>query len=315
MNGLLQRLAARAVGEVAVASPRLKPLYGGEAMAQVGSARETGVDEVFGIDGDSLTPRASRASSRQPATHPPESDAGRLSADMHPPAPRNTLRSEGAVPIHADELTAPLLRSTSDPSTELPGLAPAPSPARTARTDSLMQVDQPPLADLIAPELTPVPPKKVPISDDGLRNEVSANRMNEARSAQPIAQATSRPPTESPPPRAKPGDVEPRHSDEAKAPISLIAKAAAEPFAAPLRVAEPISSLTDRGIGKLAQAQPVAARQAKVDAAPNTVNVTIGRVEVRAGQAPAPAPSPKRGAPPLTSLDQYLSRRNRGAGA
>jgi hypothetical protein len=40
-----------------------------------------------------------------------------------------------------------------------------------------------------------------------------------------------------------------------------------------------------------------------------TINVTIGRVEVRAIQSPAPAPKPARPAPPKLSLDDYLQKR------
>jgi hypothetical protein len=183
-----------------------------------------------------------------------------------------------------------------------------------------MKADQPTLADLSALAPTPLQPTAVPVGEARLQIEAGANRLNVNSSARSIAQEASAPQPGSSA-RAAHVDDESRHRDETLAPSAQNAKPRTElsptplPAASARRASEPISSLTDRGIGKLAQAQPVAARQAKVDATPNTVNVTIGRVEVRAVQAPAPAPSPKRGAPPLTSLDQYLSRRNRGAGA
>ena len=41
-----------------------------------------------------------------------------------------------------------------------------------------------------------------------------------------------------------------------------------------------------------------------------TINVTIGRVEVRAIQSAAPAPKPAKSAPPKLSLDDYLQKRD-----
>jgi len=43
---------------------------------------------------------------------------------------------------------------------------------------------------------------------------------------------------------------------------------------------------------------------------PPTINVTIGRVEVRATQAPQPAQRRAESASPRMSLDDYLRRRN-----
>jgi hypothetical protein len=53
--------------------------------------------------------------------------------------------------------------------------------------------------------------------------------------------------------------------------------------------------------------------QRRTEAAP-TIRVTIGRIEVRAMMAPAPAlpAEKKRAAPPLLSLNEYLRRRARG---
>ena len=59
-------------------------------------------------------------------------------------------------------------------------------------------------------------------------------------------------------------------------------------------------------------ARQSAARDAprpSVESAP-TINVTIGRVEVRATQAPTPAPRRSEGAAPRMSLDDYLRRRS-----
>lgn len=44
-----------------------------------------------------------------------------------------------------------------------------------------------------------------------------------------------------------------------------------------------------------------------------TINITIGRVEVRAIHSSAPAPNPAKPAPPRLSLDDYLQKREGGA--
>lgn len=53
------------------------------------------------------------------------------------------------------------------------------------------------------------------------------------------------------------------------------------------------------------------ARRERAEVAP-TINVTIGRVEVRATQTPAPAPRRAETAAPRMSLDDYLRRRRNG---
>lgn len=59
------------------------------------------------------------------------------------------------------------------------------------------------------------------------------------------------------------------------------------------------------------QAAAREAQRERAQAAP-TINVTIGRVEVRATQAPAPAPRRAETATPRMSLDDYLRRRRNG---
>jgi hypothetical protein len=44
-----------------------------------------------------------------------------------------------------------------------------------------------------------------------------------------------------------------------------------------------------------------------------TIRVTIGRVEVRAVQSPAPTPKPAKARPPKLSLEDYLRKRERGS--
>ena len=65
--------------------------------------------------------------------------------------------------------------------------------------------------------------------------------------------------------------------------------------------------------GPTGQAPP---RRAQLDDEPaHTINVTIGRLEVRATQAPPPpAPKEERAGPPVMSLDEYLRQRRDGGG-
>lgn len=60
------------------------------------------------------------------------------------------------------------------------------------------------------------------------------------------------------------------------------------------------------------QAAPPATKEASTQAAAPTIQVTIGRVEVRATPLPAPAPKRPRAKPPVMSLDEYLRQRNQG---
>jgi len=59
-------------------------------------------------------------------------------------------------------------------------------------------------------------------------------------------------------------------------------------------------------------AAPPATKEAPAPEAAPTIQVTIGRVEVRATPPPAPAPQRPRAKPPVMSLDEYLRQRNRG---
>ena len=78
--------------------------------------------------------------------------------------------------------------------------------------------------------------------------------------------------------------------------------------------------LTERGPTRLGLAEgltgPRLPRRAQLDDEPaHTINVTIGRLEVRATQAPPPpAPKEERAGPPVMSLDEYLRQRRDGGG-
>jgi hypothetical protein len=115
---------------------------------------------------------------------------------------------------------------------------------------------------------------------------------------------------------ARPAALAPAPPDQPR-PASKQTSSAAAVMAwhAPRRQADsaPMSAVTDRRGGP-AMAPPLAASRATAE--PRTVNVTIGRVEVRAVAPTTPAKSaPPRNAQTPTPLDQYLHRSNRGGRA
>ena len=69
-----------------------------------------------------------------------------------------------------------------------------------------------------------------------------------------------------------------------------------------------------RVIRQVERGRPASSQSSKPDdRAERTINVTIGRVEVRAaGQPAAPAPKKRRSEPPVMSLDEYLRQRRDG---
>ena len=64
----------------------------------------------------------------------------------------------------------------------------------------------------------------------------------------------------------------------------------------------------------LRQTTPAPAEAAARPEPTSTIQVTIGRIEVRATPPPAKPPSEKRSAPPVMSLDEYLRRRAKAGG-
>jgi hypothetical protein len=59
---------------------------------------------------------------------------------------------------------------------------------------------------------------------------------------------------------------------------------------------------------------PISAEPTAPPKLESIVQVTIGRVEVRATPAPALLPQKERSAPPVMSLDEYLRQRAQGGG-
>jgi hypothetical protein len=71
-----------------------------------------------------------------------------------------------------------------------------------------------------------------------------------------------------------------------------------------------VRSSPARPIASISSRPPALSRSLPIESA---INVTIGRVEVRATLPPVAAPAPRRNAP-IVSLDEYLRQRAKGAG-
>lgn len=122
----------------------------------------------------------------------------------------------------------------------------------------------------------------------------------------------SAPPTIAPPPAVRSRHVDSSlQSSEATPPLR--ANPAETPVTRPARAPEPAANvIAQPRITRSMEAKVSAevAMSEAVEAAP-VINVTIGRVEVRAAQAPAAPRQQSRSAPPM-SLDDYLRRRAGG---
>jgi hypothetical protein len=180
-----------------------------------------------------------------------------------------------------EETRLPLQSSPEEPS---PGLRPAP----LQQEAGLKSVSMPELVPLPRDRAAPPPPAPVPADEP--RNE-------NAPIAVPPAAARLEAPAPEPAAPASPGERSPQ-PESPPAPPRLELK----PILAPAPL-----------VG-----QPERPREAPVPPAVEpapVVNITIGRIEVRAAPPKTDALARKaRSAPPVMSLEEYLKRRNGGRG-
>ena len=341
MSGYLQHLAARALGQATVAKPRLTPLFGDAPVDPIDAIRTA----PFEAPAESLesepTPVVERSLPRQAVL------ATRQTASM-----TETQASPAAADLPTQSLAA--ARDQSAPVASMPlfdleaavdALPPARTPERpmTARSPVVSrQLPSPPADELRHHD-------ERPVNGDG------DHRQNRSQpGATGIAATISATATDSRQPRtvrAEGLDRLDSTSDSAVVPVRGSAMGT-QPVAANgavralnrvgelrglsapgvgaswpatpaaqvqevrvVRVAAPMSSITERSGGSIATPALAARPQSRLDDAPATVNVTIGRVEVRAISPAQPTTKPPRAGSSPTSLDQYLSRSNRGARA
>jgi len=215
-------------------------------------------------------------------------EAGVETEAQAPVDARSQGRREQAAPAPLDA-PAPASR-LSPPPEKTPGVLPAP-PA------SLAVASQPAAGPRSAPALPPEPP---PPSQPAPAPLASMITVEAAREGPPLAvQPAARRPEAPGPEAASPlGDHAPR-PESPPAPPRLELKpvlAPPPPPGQPERLPQP--------------PQPPASEPAPV------VNITIGRIEVRAAQPanPEAAVRKTRSTPPVMSLEEYLKRRNGGRG-
>ncbi|MEK8033828.1 hypothetical protein AACH06_23640 [Ideonella sp. DXS29W] len=201
-------------------------------------------------------------------------------ARPEPPSPRETLRVD-----------ATLARST--PATPATPHAPPARPVHDSRHGNASApmlasppLSPPPLARAQAESAAPAA-AAVPARQGGNADHAFAPRPQRDAAPAPQGQPTS----------------------SVRAPRTPLLQAPPMP---PLRRPEPAQPA--RAMARAARQSPSTAAQAATPReAPAPVQVTIGRIEVRAVTAPAP-PAPSRRAAPRLSLDQYLRERHGGRG-
>lgn len=208
--------------------------------------------------------------------------------DHHPPRPSNV----GVTPVNARPADADL-----DSVIQPVGLRPVDiarqSPQATAT---------PYLVDSVASEVSPRSmPVSVPVQvqrKDAAEGSVPAQRRPAQHGEQPI-ESRPQPEPREPPPELKP-----------------VSRAATEP---PSAIADPVGQRQGDKRGWLETPPalpPGPALSRNSSQAPPTVQITIGRIEVRAvtpqRQTPAPVRRVSRPRQPAMSLDDYLKKRNGG---
>jgi hypothetical protein len=246
-----------------------------------------------------LTRMAQNALGQQPTAMP-----------LVPPlfaAPRRADRAaEPDLPSTA--ATPPSLRMDSEPS--LPHLRRTPAPVREEPRENAAAAPRSDASPRMAePTLKPAFPKADPASRPGLQQvmDLLYPRRQEAASRD---QRTANPPAEAAPDAATQSRV--RRNDPLPIP-SEASPARPTLFAAPPeRPVPPPNQDSARPSINLSQS-PLHNRPQAV-ATTSSVQITIGRIELKAAQPPAPPPAPHRAAsrPAHLSLAEYQEQRRRG---
>ena len=318
MSGYLYKLATRVLGQHTAAKPRVTPLFGEAALGPIDGGAAAALDDLAVPDESERRPNFSVPARAQPMAlaHalPTRDDAA-----VAKPA---DSRGEHIPPVlsvattHHDQATPEAERAVEMPrhstAPALPIEAPLAHavPQRHASNAAEIQRESSARFETVGitaqvgidrPDLRPAAstPDGMPVSRAATAPEQTGPRLRPER-ALSIDESE-------PVPRTAAARVS--IEQEIDAPSSGVAVVALQ---APRtnRATEPISSITDRR-GASSIPSPVQARERPV-VEPSTVNVTIGRVEVRATAAPAPAPRQRAPSTP-TNLELYLQRRSKGA--
>lgn len=323
MSGYLYKLATRALGQHTAAKPLVTPLFGEAALGPIDSGATAALDHSAAPDdfeprSNFLAPAPARPAALAQA--PP----ARADATAVKPADPSGERVPVALSVATTRHAEAMAEAEAERAAEVPRHMTAP----TLPIDAPLAGAAPQRHDLRAAVIQPESPLRYEAI--AVTAQISTDRSNQrpAPSAPDdihVSRAAIAPASATPSLRAErtlsieetvparptaaahvsiPQDVE--------APRSGVAVIALQPPRA-TRAAEPISSITDRR--SASPIPPVAQAPSRPVVEPTTVNVTIGRVEVRATTAPA-APAPRqRAAPGPTNLELYLQRRSNGARA
>jgi hypothetical protein len=328
MNGYLQHLAARALGQVSVAKPRLTPLFGDASVDPVDGMRTTGFEVATAPEPEPTPFGAQQATAMN---EPQELPTATNSQEQTVVAVRErpALGASPPVDIEVPGDVLPSAQFPKRPISSIASVVPTPSPSppslelssneerHAASSDDRRQSQsRPTVKDASTTRsdgATDLQVAQIVHANDPNRSHVTsdgpmASMLISGKVSGPIATGESSWDSTS--------IAEPSHSITQGANVTQPASPApiAQNNRNP-RVAPPMSSHTDRSSGTFTHAPFTIQPQLRPDMAPSTVNVTIGRVEVRATPSAQPAAKPRRSALSPTSLDQYLSRRDRGARA
>jgi hypothetical protein len=344
MSDFLKSLAARQLGEAPAVRPRLSGRFEPppDAFAHEAARRAAGFEEQ-GTDALELSLEVeTHAAHARDAATPRDTDEGTRTREPRPETDETHARV--VFVREPREESQPVLRQERGAARVSEHAHDATPPSNV--TDSRTQTRERDEGDTHVRPRSIIP---VPVEDDGLirpdsQTGVRVPFVTRARAHDERGEPSELEPRE---PSAREAVEENRHSNVAR-PARPSTPARRETAAAPRPRDEELSFLRNESARSrererqredadesdaARQAQRVressgtieprhvprrerqaAARDAKrerAEAAP-TINVTIGRVEVRATQAPAPAPRRAETAAPRMSLDDYLRRRRNG---
>lgn len=321
MSQYLQHLAARAQGQLKVAKPRLTPLFGDMALGPIDGGLTRAIDEPTTLLEREPESGVAHEALPQAASTDKTQDSPRCanpSDRPHVAVPDRRAAAAPIPPFDAEPAVNPLPRARTPVMAESsPASLPPSSPGdETAPRDDRPAIvnenhREPPSRAVAASVAAPMsahatdlrPARMMPRSGLDPSPEIAADPLIHT---QPIAATWTR--------------ETPRRVDDARESIAL--GAGVSPPAPPVadahdrritRVVAPMSSITERSGGRPSILPLAAQPQRRPEATPTTINVTIGRVEVRATAQAQPEAKPKRASPSPTNLEQYLLRRSRGS--
>jgi hypothetical protein len=307
MSDYLTNLVARSLAPSAGVLPRLPTAFEPSPETALPGEDEPPPLEVVEIKEAShrsaAPDRAPEATTMTPRAFPPSAGAD----DPNPPASGTPVARSAAAPLRpSDEETPPpaaaseLQRGPVAPSitaaraieprsapVDSPALAPAVKPARALSQDEVLQESPAPAPSVAAPS-----PMRQPVAP---RLEPS---MQQAPTVPPEVPAAAPPPVT--PTHARPAAEQP----EVVVPLRM-SEARPAPVKPVVARHEPALESAEEP-PQVARAAPAVPEALK---AGPTIQVTIGRVEVRAKLPPATPPDRPRRQPAVMSLEEYLRRR------